>query len=152
MPLEKEIDLEKETDKDLEKEKASVTCLNTNFKKTYDKNLKTISKLFEKNIGEIYPSISAWLLDTAQKFEVELFEKAIVICYEKNQMNVGYLRGIFRCWENEKIFKLKDLQQNQSAHFEKTVHENNEMPCEVEEIDQSILLEMKALEEKLGVV
>ena len=139
----KEIDLEKEIDKDLEK--ASVTCLNTKFKKTYDKNLSTISKLYEKNMGPIYPNITSWLLDTAQKFEVGLFEKAIAICREKNQMNVGYLRGIFRCWENEKIFEIKDLQQNKTVYFDDAI-------CEEDEIDEAMLLEMKELEEKLGVL
>lgn len=160
-----EIDIEKEIDidKNTNKEKACVTYLSDKTKKikTADKNLSKITKLYESNIGPIYPANRDWFIEISQKIQADLFNKAIEICIDKSVVTPSYLKGIIKKWMNDKIFtldqyKAKEIEllnkenristsKNKKASIEN--HEDYD-----EEIDEAMLKEIKELETKLGVV
>lgn len=162
---EKDIDIEKEIDKDknTNKEKACVTYLSDKTKKikTADKNLSKITKLYEANIGPIYPASREWFIEISEKIEADLFNKAIEICINKSVVTPSYLKGIIKKWINDKIFTLDQYKAKEiellnkenrisASKNKKTSIENNEDYDE--EIDEAMLKEMKELEAKLGVV
>lgn len=43
--------------------------------KTADKNLSEITKLYEANIGPIYPANREWFIEISEKIEAELLNK-----------------------------------------------------------------------------
>lgn len=43
--------------------------------KTADKNLSKITKLYEANIGPIYPANREWFIEISEKIEAELLNK-----------------------------------------------------------------------------
>lgn len=160
-----EIDIEKEIDiyKNTNKEKACVTYLSDKTKKikTADKNLSKITKLYESNIGPIYPANRDWFIEISQKIQADLFNKAIEICIDKSVVTPSYLKGIIKKWMNDKIFTLDQYKAKEIELFNKenristsknknTLIENHEDYDE--EIDEAMLKEIKELETKLGVV
>lgn len=148
---EKDIDkeIEKEIDKNKNKEKACVTYLSDKNKKTKtaNKNLSKITKLYEANIGPIYPASRDWFIEISEKIEAELFNKAIEICINKSVVTPSYLKGIIRKWTNDKIFTLDQYKAKEIELLNKENHEDYD-----EEIDEEMLKEIKELETKLGVV
>lgn len=163
--LEKDIDIDKEIEKDkyINKEKACVTYLSDKTKKikTGDKNLSKITKLYESNIGPIYPANRDWFMEISQQIEAELFNKAIEICIDKSVVTPSYLKGIIKKWTNDKIFTLDQYKAKEmellnkenrvSGPKNKKISIKNHEDYD-EEIDKDLLKEMKELEAKLGVV
>lgn len=165
--LEKDIDIdkeiEKEIDKNTNKEKACVTYLSDKSKKvkTAHKNLSEITKLYEANIGPVYPASRDWFIEISEKIEADLFNKAIEICINKSVVTPSYLKGIIKKWINDKIFTLDQYKAKEiellnkengksASKNKKTSIENHEDYDE--EIDEAMLKEIKELETKLGVV
>ncbi|UPA29162.1 phage replisome organizer N-terminal domain-containing protein [Terrisporobacter glycolicus] len=163
--LEKEKDIDKEIEKDkyINKEKACVTYLSDKTKKikTGDKNLSKITKLYESNIGPIYPANRDWFIEISQQIEADLFNKAIEICIDKSVVTPSYLKGIIKKWTNDKIFTLDQYKAKEmellnkdnrvSGPKNKKISIKNHEDYD-EEIDKDLLKEMKELEAKLGVV
>lgn len=163
--LEKEKDIDKEIEKDkyINKEKACVTYLSDKTKKikTGDKNLSKITKLYESNIGPIYPANRDWFMEISQQIEADLFNKAIEICIDKSVVTPSYLKGIIKKWTNDKIFTLDQYKAKEmellnkenrvSGPKNKKISIKNHEDYD-EEIDKDLLKEMKELEAKLGVV
>lgn len=163
--LEKEKDIDKEIEKDkyINKEKACVTYLSDKTKKikTGDKNLSKITKLYESNIGPIYPANRDWFMEISQQIEADLFNKAIEICIDKSVVTPSYLKGIIKKWTNNKIFTLDQYKAKEiellnkdnrvSGPKNKKISIKNHEDYD-EEIDKDLLKEMKELEAKLGVV
>ncbi|WP_434799516.1 phage replisome organizer N-terminal domain-containing protein [Terrisporobacter vanillatitrophus] len=158
-----EIDIEKDIDKNTNKEKACVTYLSDKTKKikTADKNLSKITKLYESNIGPIYPANRDWFIEISEKIQADLFNKAIEICIDKSVVTPSYLKGIIKKWINDKIFTLDQYKAKEiellnkenrisTSKNKKTSIENHEDYDE--EIDEAMLKEIKELEAKLGVV
>lgn len=163
--LEKEKDIDKEIEKDkyINKEKACVTYLSDKTKKikTGDKNLSKITKLYESNIGPIYPANRDWFIEISQQIEADLFNKAIEICIDKSVVTPSYLKGIIKKWTNDKIFTLDQYKAKEMELLNKENRvsgpKNKKISMENhedydEEIDLDLLKEMKELEAKLGVV
>lgn len=163
--LEKEKDIDKEIEKDkyINKEKACVTYLSDKTKKikTGDKNLSKITKLYESNIGPIYPANRDWFMEISQQIEADLFNKAIEICIDKSVVTPSYLKGIIKKWTNDKIFTLDQYKAKEMELLNKDNRvsgpKNKKISMENhedydEEIDKDLLKEMKELEAKLGVV
>lgn len=160
---EKDIDIEKEKDKYINKEKACVTYLSDKTKKIKngDKNLSKITKLYESNIGPIYPANRDWFMEISQQIEADLFNKAIEICIDKSVVTPSYLKGIIKKWTNDKIFTLDQYKAKEmellnkenrvSGPKNKKISIKNHEDYD-EEIDKDLLKEMKELEAKLGVV
>lgn len=160
---EKDIDIEIEKDKYINKEKACVTYLSDKTKKikTGDKNLSKITKLYESNIGPIYPANRDWFIEISQQIESDLFNKAIEICIDKSVVTPSYLKGIIKKWTNDKIFTLDQYKAKEiellnkenrvSGSKNKKISIKNHEDYD-EEIDKDLLKEMKELEAKLGVV
>jgi len=160
---EKDIDKEIEKDKYINKEKACVTYLSDKTKKikTGDKNLSKITKLYESNIGPIYPANRDWFIEISQQVEADLFNKAIEICIDKSVVTPSYLKGIIKKWTNDKIFTLDQYKAKEmellnkdnrvSGPKNKKISIKNHEDYD-EEIDKELLKEMKELEAKLGVV
>lgn len=157
--IEKEIDIDKNTNK----EKACVTYLSDKTKKikTADENLSKITKLYESNIGPIYPANRDWFIEISEKIQADLFNKAIEICINKSVVTPSYLKGIIKKWINDKIFTLDQYKAKEiellnkenrisTSKNKKTSIENHEDYDE--EIDEAMLKEIKELEAKLGVV
>lgn len=165
--LEKDIDIdkeiEKEIDKNTNKEKACVTYLSDKSKKikTAHNNLSKITKLYEANIGPIYPASRDWFIEISEKIEADLFNKAIEICINKSVVTPSYLKGIIKKWINDKIFtldqykakevELLNKENGKSASKNKKISIENHEDYD-EEIDEAMLKEIKELETKLGVV
>lgn len=136
--------------------------LNNNSKYvSKENNLSLISKIYQDNIGPIYPASREWIIETSEKFEVDLFERAIEICIDKCRVTPGYLKGILKKWDTEGILTLEQLRakemefKNNKANKKKNNPENKNHEVkkenyEDEDIDPELLAEMKRQEELLG--
>ena len=155
-----EIDLEKDKDidTDLEKKSHSVPKENVSVGKCVDDNLSKIVNLYEQNIGPIYPANRDWFVEISTLVEPELFNKAIEICIDKSNVTPSYLKGILKKWTNNKIFTLRELHakemesKNNVTYMKSSRSKKSKVQeCKSEEIDPSLLEEMRLLESSLGV-
>ena len=142
----KNVTTEKEIEKDKDIEKDTDN-------KCVDENLKEITKLYEQNIGPLYPANRQWFIEVSEKIPANLFEKAIEICIDKSNVTPSYLKGIIKRWTEQKIFTLDDLNAKQME----LVNRKNQLKkkparnVKVEEIDENMLKEIQLMEEKLGI-
>lgn len=158
---EKEKDLEKDLEKDKDLKQDLKNKDSNNHKKSTDQNKKSLNhdiksfvknpenenlskiiKLYEENVGTIYPRNRQYLVEISEKIHCSLFKKAIEICIAKNNMTHAYLNGIIKKWDNLKIYTLEDLNQKYKINLK-----NNSQKV----IDEKMLREMEALEKKMGV-
>ena len=168
--IEKELDIEKEKelDKDLDKDlgqnsnaknhKKSKKHNKKNSKskcvsRSVDENLGKISKLYEDNIGPIYPANTQYFIEISEKIHWTLFNRAIEICIDKSNTTPGYLKGIIKKWDEQKIYTLEALKAKDMEHLNKNSSKNKLKynAHEDEKIDENLIREMKELEKKLGV-
>lgn len=162
--LEKEKELEKDLDKDLgqnsnaknrkkskkhNKKSSKSKCVS----RSVDENLGKISKLYEDNIGPIYPANTQYFIEISEKIHWTLFNRAIEICIDKSNTTPGYLKGIIRKWDEQKIYTLEALKAKDVEMLNKNSSKNKLKfnTCEEEKIDENLIREMKELEKKLGV-
>ena len=68
-----------------------------------------MSKLYQENIGLANGIVGEYLIEIADKIEVELFKRALEICTEKGNNNLGYLKGIIKKWLDKNITTLEQL-------------------------------------------
>lgn len=121
---------------------------------TYDENLSLIAKMYQENVGQIYPIIRSWLIELSETIEVSLFERAIEICIDRSNVTPGYLKGILRKWTNEGITTLEQLKAKEIEYINKKgqVNKKQQQPIaptpkvEDEEVDADMLEEIKRLE------
>lgn len=135
--------------------------------KSVSENLSSIIKLYEENIGPIYPAHRQYFVDISEKIHWSLFKKAIEICIDKSNMTPAYLKGIIKKWQNKNIYTLDDLKAKEAEIHNKNnyknkfpVENNMKKPLEnnlgnkypvYDAIDLDMLREMEELERKLGV-
>lgn len=135
--------------------------LNNNSKyMSKEENLSLISKVYQENIGPIYPANREWIIEVSEKFEIDLFKRAIEICIDKSNVTPGYLKGILKKWDAERIVTLEQLKAkkmefknkktNKKTKIENNISEEKSQNNDDEEIDQELLEEMKRQEELLG--
>nr|DAJ54442.1 MAG TPA: Replication initiation and membrane attachment [Caudoviricetes sp.] len=82
-----------EKEKEKEKEKAQ----------TDEQTLSNFSKLYESNIGVINQLAGEWLIEMTTTIDYPLFKRAIEICTERGNLNLGYLKGVIKRWLDNNI-------------------------------------------------
>ena len=140
--------------------------------KCVDDNFAKIVKLYEQNIGPVYPANRDWFIELSEKIEPALFSKAIEICIDRSNVTPSYLKGIIRKWTSNKIFTLDMLKSKEieaknrnnvtpfNREFLQNTSQNNFNSSRIksreyevkddEEIDPKLLEELRTLEMKLG--
>jgi DnaD/phage-associated family protein len=90
--------------------------ININSKYVYEQENKTVDnpitefkKLYEQNIGVVYPIKAQWLTELSQEIDIHLFKRAIEICAENEKMSNSYLNGILRKWRDKNITTYEQL-------------------------------------------
>ena len=166
------LDIDTESQKELNKELDKDTKTYSNKKskkksvnKCVDENFAKITKIYELNMGPIYPASFQYFAELSDKFQYELFEKAIEICIDKSNMTPSYLKGIIKKWDDQKIYTLKDFEakqieflnkkqqdkKNSSKYTNSSEYKNsNNEQVEDEKIDEDMLAEIENLEGKMG--
>ena len=123
-------------------------------------NIAQISKLYEQNIGPIYPVNSEWMIEVSETIDVDLFKRAIEICIDRSRVTPGYLKGIIKKWTDEKIFTFKDLKAKEIEYKNKMAsnNKNNSKVIELktpnssnEDVTEEELEELRKLQEESGV-
>lgn len=167
--LEKELEKEKELHIDLNKglhknkkqnKKSQNKLVNECVDEYVNENLAKIIKLYEENIGPIYPANRNYFIELSEKMEWTLFKRAIEICIDKSSVNPAYLKGIIKKWQDQNIYTLKDLKAKEMEMANKNKypvendlekHKLKNKSSKKEKIDEKMLAEMNDLEKKLGV-
>lgn len=166
------LDIDTESQKELNKELDKDTKTYSNKKskkksvnKCVDENFAKITKIYELNMGPIYPASFQYFAELSDKFQYELFEKAIEICIDKSNMTPSYLKGIIKKWDDQKIYTLKDFEakqieflnkkqqdkKNSSKYTNSSEYQNpNNKHLENETIDEDMLAEIENLEGKMS--
>lgn len=132
--------------------------INSNYVSKEENNLSLISKIYQENIGPIYPVNREWIIEVSEKFEVDLFKRAIEICIDRSNVTAGYLKGILKKWDAEGIVTLEQLKAKEIEFKNKKYNKKNKTENNInesqsnndEEIDSELLEEMKMQEELLG--
>ena len=123
-------------------------------------NLAQISKLYEQNIGPIYPVNSEWLIEVSETIDTDLFKRAIEICIDRSRVTPGYLKGIIKKWTDGKIFTFEDLKAKEIEYKNKmtSTNKNNSKVIELktpnssnEDVTEEELEELRKLQEESGV-
>ena len=81
----------------------------TNIGESVNENLSSMSKLYQENIGLANGIVAEYLIEISEQIDVPLFKRAIEICAEKGNNNLGYLKGIIKKWLEKNITTLEQL-------------------------------------------
>ncbi|WP_304341575.1 DnaD domain protein, partial [Metaclostridioides mangenotii] len=84
-------------------------CIDEQENKTTDNSITEFKKLYEQNIGVVYPIKAQWLIGLSQEIDIHLFKRAIEICAENEKMTNSYLNGILRKWRDKNITTYEQL-------------------------------------------
>ncbi|HBF0844894.1 TPA: DnaD domain protein [Clostridioides difficile] len=111
---------------DMEKsDTISNSIINNSFKSSMyieqavDNSLKEFKKLYEENIGVVYPVTAEWLLEVSNEVDIRVFKRAIEICAERMSMNLSYLKGILKKWKDANITTYEQLESYKLQHENK---------------------------------
>lgn len=74
-----------------------------------NKNLSSMSKLYQENIGMINGIVAEWITEISEKIDVELFKEALVICTDKGKLHFNFLKGITNNWLQKNITSYEEL-------------------------------------------
>lgn len=100
--IEKDIDIEKELEKDIHKDKKD--------KYVGKSDLKTFRILYEQNIGLINGLTAEYLIYLSETIDVDLFKRAIEIATDNGKCSLGYIKGIIKQWLDANIKTLEQLE------------------------------------------
>lgn len=75
-----------------------------------EETIKEFSKLYQSNIGMINGLVAEQLIEWSQLIDIRLFKRAIEICTDRGNLNLGYLKGIIKKWTNRNILTLGQLE------------------------------------------
>ena len=89
--------------------KINIPTNKENVSKSVSNNLSSMSKLYQENIGLANGIVGEYLIEISDKIEVPLFKRALEICAEKGNNNLGYLKGIIKKWLEKNITTLEQL-------------------------------------------
>ena len=140
--------------------KSQTKLLNECVDESVNENLSKIIKLYEENIGPIYPANTQYFIELSEKIEWTLFKRAIEICIDKSNVNPAYLKGIIKKWYDQNIYTLEALKAKEKGIINKNKylvendiekHKLKNKSSKKEKIDKKMLAEMNDLEKKLGV-
>lgn len=111
---------------DMEKsDTISNSIINNSFKSSMyieqavDNSLKEFKKLYEENVGVVYPVTAEWLLEVSNEVDIRVFKRAIEICAERMSMNLSYLKGILKKWKDANITTYEQLESYKLQHENK---------------------------------
>lgn len=169
--LEKELEKEKELHIDLNKgfhknkkqkknKKSQNKLVNECVDESVNENLSKIIKLYEENIGPIYPANAQYFIELSENIEWTLFKRAIEICIDKSNVNPAYLKGIIKKWHDQNIYTLEALKAKETEISNKNKypvendiakHKLKNKSSKKKKINEKMLAEMNDLEKKLGV-
>ncbi|WP_234779674.1 DnaD domain protein [Clostridioides difficile] len=117
---------------DMEKsDTISNSIINNSFKSSMyieqavDNSLKEFKKLYEENIGVVYPVTAEWLLEVSNEVDIRVFKRAIEICAERMNMNLSYLKGILKKWKDANITTYEQLESYKLQHENKKSKKTN---------------------------
>ncbi|EGT4048761.1 DnaD domain protein [Clostridioides difficile] len=117
---------------DMEKsDTISNSIINNSFKSSMyieqavDNSLKEFKKLYEENIGVVYPVTAEWLLEVSNEVDIRVFKRAIEICAERMNMNLSYLKGILKKWKDANITTYEQLEAYKLQHENKKSKKTN---------------------------
>jgi len=103
--------------------------------KTVYNSISEFKKLYEQNIGVIYPIKAEWLIELSKEIDIQLFKRAIEICAENTNMTHAYLNGILNKWRDKNITTYEQLKtyelgvkNKQEAKEKKTTKESSYRP------------------------
>lgn len=132
---------------------------NSKYVSKEENNISIISKIYQENIGPIYPANREWFIELSETIGADLFERAIQICIDKNMVTPGYLKGILRKWETEGIRTLEQLKAKEIEFLNRKSKSKYDAPAPTglqtpqiiidDSIDPSVMEEMKKLEEMM---
>ena len=108
-PPELELELELEKDIEIDIEKDIDIDIDKSVSKSANKKISIMSKLYQENIGVINGLVAEWLLEIGNTIELDLFKRALEICTERGNLNLGYLKGILKRWSDKNINTLAQL-------------------------------------------
>lgn len=75
-----------------------------------EETIKEFSKLYQSNIGMINGLVAEQLIEWSELIDIRLFKRAIEICTDRGNLNLGYLKGIIKKWTNRNILTLGQLE------------------------------------------
>lgn len=101
-PSNKNVTTEKEKEKEKEKELDSKS-IDKEKNQTDGQALSKFSKIYESNIGVINQLTGQWLIEMTETIDYPLFKRAIEICTERGNLNLGYLKGVIKRWLDNNI-------------------------------------------------
>ncbi|MCR1522053.1 DnaD domain protein [Clostridioides difficile] len=107
---EKQKEKEKEEEKEKQKQKEEGKTEPLICEEQEKNELKEFKKLYEENIGVVYPVTAEWLIEISSDVDIRLFKSAIEICAEKMNMNIAYLKGILKKWKDANITTYEQLE------------------------------------------
>ncbi|EOE7131205.1 DnaD domain protein [Clostridioides difficile] len=160
---EKQKEKEKEEEKEKQKQKEEGKTEPLICEEQEKNELKEFKKLYEENIGVVYPVTAEWLIEISSDVDIRLFKSAIEICAEKMNMNIAYLKGILKKWKDANITTYEQLesyrlqQENKKAkkvvnnHVSKNKFANFEQTFTKYSDDELDDIIKKSQKEKFGV-
>ncbi|MFQ8632122.1 MAG: DnaD domain protein [Intestinibacter bartlettii] len=90
-------------EKEKEKEKKRKRKEKEKQRTDWQTNLSNFSKLYESNIEVINQLAGEWLIEMTTTIDYPLFKRAIEICTERGNLNLGYLKGVIKRWLDNNI-------------------------------------------------
>lgn len=72
-------------------------------------------KYYEENVGVINKVVKTWLYEISEKIDLELFKKSIEIATNRGKLNKGYINGIIKQWEDNKINTISKLKAYEAS-------------------------------------
>ena len=114
---------------------SNYVCIDEQENKTADNSISEFKKLYEQNIGVVYPIKAQWLIGLSKEIDIHLFKRAIEICAENEKMSNSYLNGILRKWRDKNITTYEQLKtyelgvrNKQESTEKKTTKEQSNKP------------------------
>ena len=124
-----DIDIEKDIDID------NKVYIQENIVSEYaSKNLSSMSKLYQQNIGMINGITGEWLIEISEKIDTDLFKRALEICTERGYTTLGYLKGIIKKWLQNNITTYEQLK---AYELQNKKYSNNSIPQNQENIQNN---------------
>ena len=109
-------------------------CIDEQGNKTTENSITEFKKIYEQNIGVVYPIKAQWLIELSKEIDIHLFKRAIEICAENEKMSNSYLNGILRKWRDKNITTYEQLKtyelgvRNKQKATEKKITKENYKP------------------------
>ena len=158
---EKELELDKEIEQELEPKIKDSQVVSLASVHQGNENLKKITKLYEQNIGPIYPANRQWFMEICDKIDWQLFERAVQICIDNGHVTPSYLKGIIRRCISENIKTLDKFNAKRMEFINSKSQKSEKKPAgkfakynnfvKEEIIDEEMLKEIEMMEAELGV-